>query len=179
MLANQDTIVIPVADILNGVATQDWVNLQLQNYFTFLYYGDKMNKLLNLINQEYVSNIYIGITSILVAVVIFIAEVIKDQNNELNKKVILSKTGIKKNSIFLLSIFFYMLIINMFRFDETNQINSLNKKTITRTDVLNLIGSIDEEEAIRLSGQLLTQEDIDFINSYDYKPTKKNIIRNV
>jgi len=32
VLANQDTIVIPVADILNGVATQDWVNLQLQNY---------------------------------------------------------------------------------------------------------------------------------------------------
>lgn len=32
VLANQDTIVIPVADILSGVATQDWVNLQLQNY---------------------------------------------------------------------------------------------------------------------------------------------------
>lgn len=32
VLANQDTIVIPVADILNGVATQEWVNLQLQNY---------------------------------------------------------------------------------------------------------------------------------------------------
>lgn len=32
VLANQDTIVIPVADILSGVATQDWVNSQLQNY---------------------------------------------------------------------------------------------------------------------------------------------------
>lgn len=32
VLANQDTIVIPVADILSGVATQEWVNLQLQNY---------------------------------------------------------------------------------------------------------------------------------------------------
>ena len=34
-------------------------------------------------------------------------------------------------------------------------------------------GNIDEEEAIRLSGQTLTQEDLDLINSYDYKPRKK------
>lgn len=37
-------------------------------------------------------------------------------------------------------------------------------------------GSIDEEEAIRLSGQSLTQEDIDLIDSYDYK-RKEKIIR--
>ena len=53
-------------------------------------------------------------------------------------------------------------------------------ETLRRSIMIRLgKGSIDEEEAIRLSGQLLTQEDIDFINSYDYKPTKKNIIRNV
>lgn len=39
-------------------------------------------------------------------------------------------------------------------------------------------GSIDEEEAIRLSGQVLTQDDINLINSYDYK-RKEKIIRTV
>ena len=39
-------------------------------------------------------------------------------------------------------------------------------------------GSIDEEEAIRLSGQTLTQDDINLIDSYDYN-RKEKIIRNV
>ena len=48
-----------------------------------------MDLILNILEQDYISDVYIGVTGILVAIVIFIAEVIKDQNNELNKKVIL------------------------------------------------------------------------------------------
>lgn len=45
-----------------------------------------MDFILDLLKQDYISNVYIGVTGILVAIVIFIAEVIKDQNNELKKK---------------------------------------------------------------------------------------------
>ena len=42
-----------------------------------------MDFILEVLKKDYISNIYIGVTGILVAIVIFIAEVIKDQNNEL------------------------------------------------------------------------------------------------
>ena len=67
-----------------------------------------MDFVLDVLKQDYISNIYIGVTGILVAIVIFIAEVIKDQSNELNKKVILYKTNIKNYIIDILVIFFYM-----------------------------------------------------------------------
>lgn len=68
-----------------------------------------MEFLLEVLKQDYISNIYIGVTGILVAIVIFIAEVIKDKNNELDKKVILYKANIKNYIIYILFIFFYML----------------------------------------------------------------------
>ena len=76
-----------------------------------------MDLILNILKQDHIYDIYIGVTGIIVAIVVFIAEVVKDQNNELNKKVILSKTSIKKNIIFVLCIFLYMLIANMLNFD--------------------------------------------------------------
>ena len=81
-----------------------------------------MNFLLDILKQDYISNVYIGVTGILVAIVIFIAEVIKDQNNELNKKVILYKTNIKNYIIDVLLVFFYMLIVNMLKYNEENSI---------------------------------------------------------
>ena len=77
-----------------------------------------MNFLLDILKQDYISNVYIGVTGILVAIVIFIAEVIKDQNNELNKKVILYKTNIKNYIIDVLLVFFYMLIVNMLKYND-------------------------------------------------------------
>ena len=76
-----------------------------------------MDLILNILKQDDILDIYIGVTGIIVAIVIFIAEVVKDQNNELNKKVILAKTSIKKNIIFVLCIFLYMLIANMLDFN--------------------------------------------------------------
>lgn len=81
-----------------------------------------MNFILEVLKQDYISNIYIGVTGILVAIIIFIAEVIKDQNNELNKKVILYKTNIKNDIIDVLMIFFYMIIVNMLKYNEENSI---------------------------------------------------------
>ena len=81
-----------------------------------------MEFILDLLKQDYISNVYIGVTGILVAIVIFIAEVIKDQNNELNKKVILHKTNIKNYVIDVLLIFLYMLIVNMLKYNEENSI---------------------------------------------------------
>ncbi len=79
-----------------------------------------MNILLNILEQNYITNIYIGVTGVLVAIVIFIAEVIKDQNNALNKKVILYKTHIKENITDALVIFFYMIVVNMLKYNIDN-----------------------------------------------------------
>lgn len=76
-----------------------------------------MKILLNILNQEYISDIYIGVTGILIAIVIFIAEIISQKNNALYKKVILYKTRIKGNIIFTLVIFLFMLICNSFDYD--------------------------------------------------------------
>lgn len=67
-----------------------------------------MEFLLEVLKQDYISNIYIGVTGILVAIVIFIAEVIKDKNNELDKKVILYKTNIKNYIIYIYYLFSFI-----------------------------------------------------------------------
>lgn len=84
-----------------------------------------MKFIINMIEQESILEIYIGITGILVAIVIFIAEVIKDQNNELSKKVILYKTNIRNNIIYMLFIFFYMLVVNNFEYNKESRIYDL------------------------------------------------------
>ena len=81
-----------------------------------------MDLILEVLEQDYISNIYIGVTGILIAIVIFIAEVINNQTNELNKKVILHKTNVKNNIIDILCIFFYMLVINMLKYNSENSI---------------------------------------------------------
>ena len=81
-----------------------------------------MEFILELMEQDYISNVYIGVTGILIAIVIFIAEVINNQTNELNKKVILHKTNVKNNILYILCIFFYMLVINMIKYNSENSI---------------------------------------------------------
>ena len=78
--------------------------------------------LLNLFKLEYLLDIYIGVTGIIVAIVIFIAQVIKDQNDELSKKVILYRTKIGDRIKIILSIFLYLLIIKLFKNDVSNNI---------------------------------------------------------
>ena len=81
---------------------------------------------LNILNQDYISNIYIGITGIIVAIVIFIAEAVKEQDNELNKRVVLYYSKLKRNIIIMLVIFVYMLICNSFEYNEKIVVKSFN-----------------------------------------------------
>ena len=82
-----------------------------------------MEGVLNFLNQENITNIYIGVTGVLVAIVIFAAELIKEQNNELKKRVLLSITKIKGLIIYSLVIFGYMLLANIFRYDLNENAN--------------------------------------------------------
>ena len=81
---------------------------------------------LNILNQDYISNIYIGITGIIVAIVIFIAEAVKEQDNELNKRVVLYYSKLKRNIIIMLVIFVYMLICNSLKYNEKTVVKSFN-----------------------------------------------------
>ncbi|MGP1608747.1 MAG: hypothetical protein ACTTGJ_02755 [Clostridium sp.] len=81
---------------------------------------------LNILNQDYISNIYIGITGIVVAIVIFIAEAVKEQDNELNKRVLLHYSKLKRNITIMLVIFVYMLISNSLKYNENIELKSFN-----------------------------------------------------
>lgn len=86
-----------------------------------------MEWIFNFLNQDYITNVYIGVTGVLVAIVIFASELIKEQNNELEKRVILSFTKIKGLIIYNLSISSYMLLSNVLKYDSTkNIISGLN-----------------------------------------------------
>ena len=61
-----------------------------------------MNDIFKILDIDFLCNIFIGITGILIAVVIFIAELMKDQDNDLYKRVILEKTDIKFNISFII-----------------------------------------------------------------------------
>ena len=98
-----------------------------------------MDFILNILEQDYISNIFIGVTGMLVAIVIFIAEVIKDQKNELNKKVILYKTNIKNNIIDMLFIFFYMLVVNILKYNKESEISDFYNISYLITHVFLLI----------------------------------------
>ena len=65
---------------------------------------------LNILNQDYISNIYIGITGIIVAIVIFIAEAVKEQDNELNKRVVLYYSRLKKYNHYASYICVYVVV---------------------------------------------------------------------
>lgn len=93
---------------------------------------------LNILNQDYISNIYIGITGIIVAIVIFIAEAVKEQDNELNKRVVLYYSRLKRNIIIMLVIFVYMLLCNSVKYDENTVIKSFNNISYLITHVINL-----------------------------------------
>lgn len=65
------------------------------------------------LNPDSILNIYTGVTGIMIAIVIFIAEIVSSQNDELSKKVILSSTKIKREIILMLLVFLYMVIANI------------------------------------------------------------------
>lgn len=97
---------------------------------------------LNILNQDYITNIYIGITGIIIAIVIFIAESTKNQDNELKKRVILHYSKVKKNILTILGIFAYMLISNSLKYNEDIAIKSFNNIFYIVTHVILLMSAI-------------------------------------
>lgn len=69
-------------------------------------------------------DIFIGVTGLTIAIIIFIAEVISNKKYELDKKVILKKTKIKKNMVFCIFIYLIMfigtIVICTYTKDENN-----------------------------------------------------------
>ena len=64
------------------------------------------------------TNIYIGVTGILVAIVIFIAEIITNKKHEIYKKLILKKTKVIKNVKFMIIVLGMIWISNIFEKKE-------------------------------------------------------------
>lgn len=75
--------------------------------------------LLNLLDLNFIATVYIGITGILIAIVIFMAEIVKEQSNELNKKLIVNKSKIKEDIIFMICILAYMIFCNAIKYDNS------------------------------------------------------------
>lgn len=63
-----------------------------------------------ILNSDIRRDIFIGVTGLMVAIIIFIAEVISNKKYELEKRVILSKTEIIKNMKFCIFIYFIMFV---------------------------------------------------------------------
>lgn len=97
---------------------------------------------LNILNQDYISNIYIGITGIIVAIVIFIAEAVKEQDNELNKRVVLYYSKLMRNINIMLVIFVYMLICNSLKYNEKTEFKTFNNMCYLITHGILFISTI-------------------------------------
>lgn len=100
-------------------------------YRTIEFIDDAVLKLHKfLLNISYVLNsdirrdIFIGVTGLMVAIIIFIAELISNKKYELEKRVILSKTNIINNMKFCIFIYFIMFISSIVKcsYDSPNEI---------------------------------------------------------
>lgn len=85
-------------------------------------------------------DVFIGVTGIFVAIIIFIAEFISNQKYELNKRLLLNKTKIIKNTIFIISIFAFMLFCSLFTLpiNESILLSTKIKYTVLQT-ILNIM----------------------------------------
>lgn len=104
------------------------INLILKLYKFFL-------RTSYILNSDIRRDIFIGITGLMVAIVIFIAEVISNKKYELEKRVILSKTNIINNMLFCIFIYFIMFISSIFKCSY----DSSTKFAYIQCDVLYII----------------------------------------
>lgn len=88
-----------------------------------------------ILNSDIRRDIFIGITGLMVAIVIFIAEVISNKKYELEKRVILSKTNIINSMKFCIFIYFIMFISSMIKCSY----DSSTKFAYKQCDVLYII----------------------------------------
>lgn len=77
---------------------------------------------LSLLDNEMRKDIFIGFTGLLIAVVVFVAEITSNQNNELIKILLLKKTKIQRNLIFIIIIFVFLWLCSLFSINEGSTI---------------------------------------------------------
>ena len=83
-----------VAFILNtGIMIINFISSKMIQLYNFLF------EYICILDNDIRRDIFIGVTGITIAIVIFIAEVISNKKNELEKKLILSITKIKRNTL--------------------------------------------------------------------------------
>jgi len=85
-----------------------------------------------ILNSDIRRDIFIGVTGLMVAIIIFIAEVISNKKYELEKRVILSKTNIINNMKFCIFIYFAMFISSIVKcsYDSPTEIVYMQCDTI-------------------------------------------------
>ena len=90
----------------------------------FLKLYELLLKISYILNSDIRRDIFIGITGLTVAIIIFIAEVISSKEYELEKRVILSKTNIINNMKFCIFIYFIMFLSSIVKstYDSPNEI---------------------------------------------------------
>lgn len=92
-------------------------------------------KISYILNSDIRRDIFIGITGLMVAIVIFIAEVISNKKYEVEKRVILSKTNIINSMKFCIFIYFIMFISSIIKCSY----DSSTKFAYMQCDVLYII----------------------------------------
>lgn len=70
-------------------------------------------KLLIILDSDVRRDVFIGVTGLMIAIIIFIAEIISNKNYDLEKRVILKKTKIISNMKFCIIVFFLFLITSL------------------------------------------------------------------
>lgn len=113
-------IVTKIIDfILNlGIVVINFISSKIIQLYNFLF------EYVCILDNDIRRDIFIGVTGITIAIVIFIAEVISNKKNELEKKLILSITKIKRNIIFCVFIFFLLYIATLIQ--NTNVVEKLD-----------------------------------------------------
>jgi len=108
-----------VVFILNtGIVIINFISSKLIQLYNFLF------KYICILDNDIRRDIFIGVTGITIAIVIFIAEVISNKKNELEKKLILSITKIKRNIIFCIFTFLLLYIATLIQ--NTNVVEKLD-----------------------------------------------------
>lgn len=87
--------------------------------------------LLCALDSDIRKDVFIGVTGLMVAIIIFIAEVISNKKYEIEKNTILNETGIVKNMGFCIIIYLVMFLSSVITTSNGNPVNSFFENNIT------------------------------------------------
>ncbi len=87
--------------------------------------NSKIYNILKALDSDIRKDIFIGLTGLMIATIIFIVEVINNKKHEFEKSFILDKTKIIKNMFLCISIFFIMLISSTIKYSGYNSMEDI------------------------------------------------------